>query len=131
MKYLRYLAIWIFTFAVGVGISPTRFYGESITCGPRGSSAVYRSSFGNFDYDSEAEASEAFHERLMKAIHVADIAPKVNKNEVLIEQRMVALFFDERTNQYYAAAVWIEGRVMHSIHSTSFKHVMELEKQNF
>lgn len=136
MKYLCYMAISIFTFAVGVGISPIRFYRESIACG-RGSSVAYRSSyfvqtsFGNLDYDSKAEASEAFHERLMKAIHVADIAPKVNKDGVLIEQRMIALFFDHSTNEYYAAVVWVDGRFMYSIHSTSFKHVMEYEKQNF
>ena len=34
MKYLRYLAIAIFTFVIGVAISPIRFYAEMIACGP-------------------------------------------------------------------------------------------------
>ena len=137
MRYLRYLAVTILTFVFGVGISPIHFYFESVACGSRNSTWTYRSSyfvqtsFGNVVYDSEETASEAFNQRLNRAIKVVNRAPKVNKQGLLIEQRALALFFDAGNKEYYAAAIWTEGRVLRSIHSSSFVHVMEFEKQNF
>jgi hypothetical protein len=137
MKYARYLAVAIFTFAVGIGISPIRFYPESIACGRNNSSTAYRSSyfvqtsFGYVAYDSEQEASDAFNRRLKRAINVSDVKPKVNKEGVCIKQRAVALFFDQGNKQYYAAVFWRDGRILHSIHSSSFTHVMDFEKHYF
>jgi hypothetical protein len=137
MKYLRYLAITIFTFVVGVGISPIRFYAFMTACGPQNSSTTYRSSyfvqtsFGYVEYASEGIASAVFNQRLKEAIHVVDVKPKINREGMLIEQRAVALFFDHRNREYYAASFWRDGAILHSIHSRSFVHVLDFEKQNF
>ena len=137
MKYIRYFAIAIFTFVIGVGISPIRFYVESIACGPHNSSTSYRSSYfmqtssSYFAYDSESEASDAFNGRLSKALNVIEVKPKVNKKGVLIEQRAVAVFYHEKNDEYYVVAFWREGRVFHRVSSRSYTHVMELEKHDF
>ena len=137
MKYLRYLALAIFTFVIGVGISPIRFYPEFIACGPRGSSTGYRSSYfiqtttSEVGYDSEQEAIEAFNERLNEAMSVIDVSPKVNSKGVLIEQRAVAMFYHEGNNEYYVASFWRDGQWLHSISSRSYAHVKDFEKHNF
>jgi hypothetical protein len=137
MKYVRYLALAIFTFVIGVAISPIRFYPEWIGCGPRGSSTSYRSSYfmqtvdSYVSYDCEEHASDAFNERLRDAISVYDRSPKVNKQGVLIEQRAVALFYHEGNNEYYVKAFWTEGKTLRVISSRSIVHVMDFEKQNF
>ena len=137
MKYIRYFAIAIFTFVIGVGISPIRFDVEMIACGPHSSSTSYRSSYfmqtlsSYFAYDSEAEASAAFTGRLSKALNVIEVKPKVNKKGVLIEQRAVAVFYHEKNDEYYVIAFWRDGKVLHSIRSRSFTHVMDFEKHNF
>lgn len=137
MKYLVYVAIAIFTFAVGVGISPIRFYGESTACGPRSSSIAYRSSyfmqtsFSYIEYESEQEAKDAFHERLKKAVKVIDLSPKVNKRGVLIEQRAVGIFYNEGTEKYYVQAFWRDEKTLYFISSRSYTHVKEFERQQF
>ncbi len=137
MKYIRYFAVAILTFAIGVGISPIRFYVELIACGPHNSYTSYRSSYfmqtssSYVAHDSEAEASAAFNERLSKALNVIEVKPKVNKKGVLIEQRAVAVFYHQGNDEYYVVAFWREGRVLHRISSRSYTHVMDFEKQNF
>ncbi len=137
MRYLRYVAIAVLTFVFGVAVSPIRFYFESVACGSRNSTSTYRSSyfvqtsFGYVAYDSEEMANGAFDLRLSKAIKVVNRTPKVNKQGVVIERRALALFFDAANKEYYAASFWTEGRTLRSIHSSSFFHVMEFEKQNF
>ena len=137
MKRLRYLTIAIFTFVIGVVISPIRFYPESIACGPWGSSTRYRSSYfkqasTTYDsYDCEAHASDAFNEELNDAVRVYDVSPKVNKEGVLIEQRALALFYSEGTGEYYVTALWREGKALRSIRSRSYTHVMDFERQHF
>lgn len=136
MTYLRYLATAVLTFVFGVGISPIRFYTESIACGPNNSTQTYQSSyfvqtsFGYIGYDSEDQAREAFNRRLNKAIKIVNRTPRMNKQGVLIQQRALALFYDAENKEYYTAAIWIEGKMIRSIHSTSFVHVMNFEEQN-
>ena len=137
MKYLVYVAIAILTFAIGLGISPIRFYAESIACGPRSSSTAYRSSyfmqtsFSYIEYESEEEAIDAFNEQLKKAIKVIDLSPKVNKRGVLIEQRAVGIFYNESTDEYYVQLFWRDEKILYFISSRSYTHVKEFEKQNF
>ena len=137
MKYLAYLAIAIFTFAIGLGIAPIRFYSESISCGPRNSSTAYRSSyfvdtfFSYVDYESEQEALDAFNERLRQAIKVIDLSPKVNKRGVLIEQRAVGVFYNQDAEKYYVQAFWRDKTTLYFITSRSYTHVKEFERQNF
>lgn len=137
MKHLRYLAIAIFTFVIGVGISPIRFYPEMIGCGRNNSSTSYRSSYfmqtsvGHVGYDSEAEASDAFNERLKEAINVYDTSPKVNNEGVLITQRAVALFYSQGSGEYHVEAFWRDGLLLRSIRSRSYTHVKHSEKYNF
>jgi len=137
MKYVRGLALAIFTFVIGVAISPIRFYVESIACGPNNSLTSFRSSYfmrtssGYVTYDSEQEASDAFNKRLDEAVEVIEVKPKVNKKGVFIEQRAVARFYNKGTGEYYVALFWREERHIRRISSRSYIHVMDFEKQNF
>jgi hypothetical protein len=137
MKYVCYVALAIFTFAVGVGISPIRFYAESIACGPNSSGASYRSSYfiqtsqGYVTYDTEDKARDAFAERLNQALDVYDRSPKVNSEGVPTDQRAVYQIYHPVNDEYYVEILWREGRTVHCIHSRSYTHVMEFEKRNF
>lgn len=137
MKYVRYLAFAIFTFVIGIAISPIRFYPESIACGMRGSSTSYRSSYfiqtsdSYSEFDCEQHASDAFHETLSAAMTVYDSSPKVNKAGVLIEQRAIALFYDAGNDEYYVVLFWRDGKTLRRISSRSYTHVKDFEKQNF
>src|SRR6185369_16683694 len=125
MKYVCYVALAIFTFAVGVGISPIRFYAESIACGPHSSGTSFRSSYfiqtskSYVTYDTEDKAREAFAEELSQALTVYDRSPKVNHEGVLIEQRAVYQIYHPVNDEYYVEILWREGRTVHCIHSRS------------
>jgi len=137
MKYLAYIAIAVFTFVFGVAISPIQFNVESIACGPQSSSRSYRSSYfihtssSYFHYDSEAEASNAFNEKLNKALYVIEVKPRISSQGVLIEQRAVAVFYHEGNDEYSVVNFWREGRALHQIRSRSYMHVIAFEKQHF
>ena len=137
MKYLCYVALAIFTFAVGVGISPIRFYPEMIACGLNNSSTSYRSSYfmqtskSYVTYDTEEKARDAFNEELSQALTVYDVSPKVNSEGVLIEQHAVYQIYHPVNDEYYVEIMWREGRTLHWIHSRSYTHVIAFEKQNF
>jgi hypothetical protein len=137
MKYLRYLALAVFTFVIGVAISPIRFYPEIFAYGLRGSSTSYRSSYfmqtsdSYVRYDCEQHASDAFAEQLSGAMTVYDSSPKINKQGVLIEQRTIALFHHAGADEYYVVLFWRDGKTLRSISSRSYTHVKDFEKQNF
>jgi hypothetical protein len=137
MRYVRYVAVAIFTFAVSVGISPIRFYLEMIACGPKGSSTSYRSSYfmqtsrSYVGFDTEQQASDAFEAELSQALTVYDQSPKVNKEGVLIEQRAVYVLYHQGNDEYYVEIMWREKDTLHFIHSRSYMHVMEFEKYDF
>ncbi len=137
MKHICYVAIAIFTFVVGVGISPIRFYAESIACGRNSSGTSYRSSYfiqtskSYVTYNSDAEARDAFNERLSHALTVYDRSPKVNSKGVLTDQRAVYQIYHPVNDEYYVEILWREGKTVHCIHSRSYTHVMEFEKRNF
>jgi len=137
MRYIRYLAIAIFTFIVGVGMSPIRFYEESTACGPRATSSSFRSSYfiqttnSTVSFASEAEASDAFNQKLSQALTVYDLSPKVNRDGVLIEQRALALFYHRGNDEHYVVLFWRDGRMLRRISSRSYMHVKEFEKHVF
>ena len=137
MRCCRFLALAIFTFAIGVFISPIRFYPESIACGWNSSSTRFRSSYfihltaGSVGYDSEQKASEAFDKELNDALEVYDRSPKVNKKGVLIEQRAVGLFYHQGTGEYYVRAFWRDGQHLRRITSRSHMLVKDYEKRYF
>ena len=137
MKYLLYLALAIFTFAIGVGISPIRFYFESVACGPRTYSRSFRSSYfmqtsdSHTSYDSEQEATDAFNKKLSNALRVYDTSPKVNKEGVLIKQRALALFYHQGNDEYYIVSFWTERKTFRRISSRSYAHVKDYETHNF
>jgi hypothetical protein len=127
----------IVTFVVGVGISPIRFYVESIACGRNNSSTSFRSSYfiqvsrSYITYDTEEEAINVFKKELSQALTVYDLSPKVNSQGVLIEQRAVYLIYHRGNDEYYVEVMWREGKTLQRIHSRSYTHVMEFEKRNF
>jgi len=137
MRYLLYVAIAIFTFAVSIGISPIRFYPEYIACGPNNSTTSFRSSYfiqtskSYVSYDTEQEASDAFDAELVTAHTVYDRTPKVNNEGMLIEQRAEYLLYSPNNDEYYVEIMWRQGKTLHWIHSRSYTHVKEFEKRNF
>jgi hypothetical protein len=137
MKYVVYVAIAIFTFAVSVGISPIRFYPEMIACGRTGSSTSYRSSYfmqttkSHVSFDTEKDAGDAFDTELTQALTVYDRSPKVNKEGVLIEQRAVYVLYHPGNDEYYVEIMWREKDTLHFIHSRSYMHLKEFEKYDF
>ena len=136
MKNCRYVALAVFTFAIGVAMSPIRFYPESIACG-LGSTTGYRSSLliqtsrSHLPYKSEAEARRAFDDELSQALTIYDRSPKMNKQGVLIEQRAVYLTYDPVNDEYCWEIMWLDGTTLNGIHSRSYTHVMEFERQYF
>jgi len=137
MRYLVYVAVAIFTFALSVGISPIRFYPESISCGPNNSTTSFRSSYfiqtsrSYVSYNTEQEASDAFEAELATAVTVYDRSPKVNQKGVWIEQRAEYLVQSTIYDEYYVEIMWREGKTLNWIHSRSYTHVKEFEKRNF
>jgi hypothetical protein len=137
MKYVRRLALAIFTFVIGVAISPIHFYVEAIGCGLHSSSTSFRSSYfmqtssSYVDYDSEQKASDTFNEGLKEAVEVIELKPRVNKEGVLIEQRAIGKFYNEGTGEFYVILFWREGRSIRQISSRSYIHVKDFEKQHF
>ena len=137
MKYISRLALAIFTFVIGVAISPIRFYPEAIACGPHNSYTSYRSSYfiqtstSYVSYDSEQEASDAFNEGLEEAVELIEVKPRVNKEGVLIQQHAVGKFYNRGTDEYYFISFWREGRTVNRIGSRSYIHVKDFEKQKF
>jgi len=137
MKYVFRVAVAILTFAIGVTISPIRFHWESVACGMHGSTTTYRSSYFTLttksytQFDSEAEASDAFKKKLSEAITIYDISPQVSKEGVLIDQHAVGLFYHQGNDDFYVVSFWKEGQGLHRITSRSYNHVKELEKRYF
>lgn len=137
MRYLLYVAIAIFTFAVSVAISPIRFYSEYIACGPNNSSESFRSSYfiqtskSYVSYDTEQEATDAFNAELSQAHSVYDRSPKVTKEGKLIDQRAVYLLHHPGNDEYYVEIMWRDGKTLNFIHSRSYAHVKEFEKRYF
>lgn len=135
MRYVRYVAIAIFTFVVGIGISPIRFYAEMIACGPNNSSTSFRSSYfmqttkSYITYDTEEEAINIFAAELSQALTVYDRSPKVNKEGMQVGPRAVYLTYHEGNDEYYVEIMWRDGKTLHFIHSRSYTHVMDFEKQ--
>jgi len=142
MRYLRGPIVALLAFVIGVAISPIRFYAEGMGCGrvidggggfsitSYTSSYFVRLSFAHSGYVSTEKANQVFGQHLGEAVRVVEHTPKFNKAGTLVGQRAVAVFFDAETNQYYAAAFWTDGRFLHSIHSSSYLHVIEFEKRN-
>src|SRR5262245_58860771 len=137
MKYVRRLALTIFTFVIGVTISPIRFYVESIGCGLHSSSTSFRSSYfmqtssHYVGYDSEQEARDAFNEAINEAVEGIELKPKVTKEGILIEQRAIGKFYNKGTDEFYVMSFWREGRSVRMVTSRSYIHVKEFERQNF
>jgi hypothetical protein len=142
MRFLRGPMVSLLVFIIGVAISPIRFYAEGtgvgrvIDGGGGFSITSYRStyfvrlSFVHSGYLSTEKANQVFAELLGEAFRVVEHMPKFNKNGALVGQRAVAVFFDTETNQYIAVVFWTDGRFLHSIHSSSYLHVIEFEKRN-
>lgn len=136
MKRLCGPVLALFTFILGVAISPIRFYGEMSRWGPKSSIKLYRSSYfvrvasSHVTYDSTAEASDSFNQELREAVRVVEITQKVNKHGVIVGQRAVTVVFLPEFNQYQTRVFWTEGRILFGICSSSFLHVMEFEKRN-
>ena len=135
MRYVLYVAIAIFTFGIGIGISPIRFYPEMIACGRNNSSTSFRSSYfmqtskSYVTYDTEEEANDAFDAELSQALTVYDRSPQVNKDGMIVGPRVVYLTYHQVNDEYYVEIMWREGKTLHVIHSRSYTHVMDFEKQ--
>lgn len=141
MRYLRGPIVAVLAFIIGVAISPPRFYMELTACGRVNdggggfSITNYRSNdgvqvcFALSTYVSTRKANQVFNQHLAEAVRVIEHTPKMNKDNK--GQRAVAVFFDANTNEYYVEVFWTDDRFLASIFSSSYRHVIEFEKQNF
>jgi hypothetical protein len=68
-------------------------------------------------------------DNLLMGNHLSKHTASYNKDN--IGQRAVAVFFDANTNQYYVEVFWTDDRLLASILSSSYLHVIEFEKQHF
>jgi hypothetical protein len=140
MRFLRDAAIALFTFVLGVGISPIHFYAEATAYGRMtdGNDAFsissYKSNYfvkllyGHEGYASPDKADDAFNQHLKNAVKLIEVTPKTSKQGLTIGRRAVAVFFEPSANHYYAVVFWTEGRFLYSICSTSLIHVVDFEK---
>ena len=141
MKTVRRFGVALFTFLLGVAISPIQFYaqamgrGKLIDGGGWFSVTSYRSSyfvnllFVNTLYVSPEKANEVFAAHLNEAVHVFEVGPKINRHGAVVGRRAMALFFSPECSCYYTEIFWTEGRMLAYIVSTSALHVKEFEKQ--
>jgi hypothetical protein len=81
-------------------------------------------------YDTEEEANNVFNAELSQALTVYDRSPKVNNKGMLIEQRAVYLIYHQGNDEYYVEIMWRDGKTLHFIHSRSYTHVIDFEKQS-
>jgi hypothetical protein len=131
----------LLTLVIGVVISPIHFYCEAIACGRMKeggggfSVSLYRSSyfvhvsFAHYSYASEEKATEAFGESVRDAIQVLDVGPKFNRRGEIVGRRAVVIARNPRTIYPLAVLFWTDGKVIHSVASTSLLHVMQFERQ--
>lgn len=142
MKYLRWSPLALFTFVLGVAISPIHFYVDGIGCGrvidggggfsvtSYTSSYFVKLSFAHSGYASPGKVNDVFNHRLDEAVKVIEVTPKVSRKGTIIGRRAVAIFFEPEVNRYYAAVFWSDGRILHSIYSSSMLHTLEFEKHD-
>ena len=135
MKHFRRLGVALLTFVVGVMVSPIHFYPEMIACGSHNSSASYRSSYfmqvsrGSREFNSAAEAEEAFNQSLSEAAEVIEVGPKVDRDGTVIGRRAVTLYYFPEEARYFTRVYWTQGHNLYSLSSGSALHVKEFEKQ--
>ena len=141
MKYLRYLTAALLAFVVGVAISPIRFGVEGWGCGKvldgGGGFSVtsYRSSyfvpaaFAHETYVSADKANQVFAQRLKEMAKIAEVTAKTNEQGAIVGRRAVGMFFDDQ-GVANATVFWTDGKMLHSISSTSWLHAVELERRS-
>ena len=141
MRHVRGPVVALVAFVVGVVISPIHFSGQSVACGKLmdggGGFSItsYRSSyfikvyFSHGAYESPEKAEAVFDEAVKKASRVIDVTSKLDKDGVLVSRRALVVSVEPETKRYYANVFWTNGRMVHSIDSFSYLHVIEFEKQ--
>jgi hypothetical protein len=142
MKYLRGPVVALLAFVIGVVVSPIHFskegmgYGRMRDGGGGFSITSYRSSyflqlnFAHAGHVSEEQANTQFDELVAEAVEVISITPKVDEHGTIVGRRAVAMFLDGETDRHFASVFWTQGKLVHSINSTSLMHVLEFEEQN-
>jgi hypothetical protein len=139
MKHVRRLLVALLMFIVGVAVAPIKFYeegsgrGKVIDGGGNFAVAVYTSSYFvkvwcvHESYVSPEKANEVFSQRLVQAVKVIEVGPKIN-GEGVIGRRAIGLFFSPELSRNYTEILWTDGRILHYIFSTSALHAKEFEK---
>lgn len=139
MRYLRYPAAALLTFVVGVAVSPIQFSVQGWGCGKVldgggwFSATSYRSSyfvptaFVHESYSSAEKANQVFAERLKELTKVAQLTPKTNHQGAIVGRRAAGTILNEK-GAPNATVFWTDGRMLHSIYSTSWLHAIELER---
>jgi hypothetical protein len=143
MRYLRYPAVAILTFVIGVIISPIHYFGESFACGGIteegggfSGGECFRSSYfiqvceGSAVYRSPERANQVFDEKLQEAERVVEVAPKLDEDGVVVGRRAVAVFRGSPDSGRYVTIFWTHGRVLNGISSSSWMHVKHFERVN-
>ena len=139
MKWLRYSAVALLAFVIGIVISPIHFFVRGWGCGKvldgGGGFSVtsYRSSyfvnvtFAHEGYVSADKANQVFADRLKELAKIVDVTPKTDAGGKIVGRRAAGTFVDEK-GITQASVFWTDGKMLHSIYSTSWLHATALEK---
>jgi hypothetical protein len=105
-------------------------------CG-NGHVAGYRSSDGVYlsesvtPYPSPGAANTALRKCLERALTIVERAPKFNKQEQIVGERIVAFFPAKEEDKQEASVIWTEGDALCSINSSSMSHLLAFEQSSF
>ena len=130
----------LFSFALGVLISPIRFsldgigHGRVLDGGGFFGIKCYTSTyfiklwFSRSKYQSAEKANEVFATAVGSAVKVIERGPKYNRQGRLVGQRAVAILLDTERNEQYSSVLWTDGEMLFSIYSPSMTHVLQFER---
>lgn len=133
------IVTFLFSFALGVLISPIGFSLDSIAHGKvqdgggfvsRRYTSTYfvKLWFSSAKYQSSQKANELFAIAVGSAVKVIERRPKYNRHGSLVGQRAVAILLDDEKNEEYSSVFWTDGPLLYSIDSRSMTHVLQFEQ---
>lgn len=134
------IVTFLFTFALGVLISPIGFslegmgHGKVIDGGGGFFCHRYTSTyfinlwFSGAGYRSPEKANEVFANRAGSAVKVIERGPRYNQHGKVVGQRAVAILLDTENNEQYSSVFWTDGKILFSIGSRSMTHVLQFER---
>jgi hypothetical protein len=82
-------------------------------------------------YETPARTKEVFQESLKEFESVVEEIDLKNQKNDTTEKRAIVIFYNQEKNLRGHCIIRTEEKVLYSICSTSLRHALEFEKQNF